>query len=169
MSKSKQSGAAHYEILFAIPNKFTEDEAQAVIAKTKKLIEDAGGQVTMEEYWGKKRLAYPINHNNYGYYQLFEFDLERNALAKVEKTLQLSTDILRFLTLSKAVKTAEQIKKETKIKEKISLKKAKEEETKKSSAAPKTSSKKESSDDEKTDMKNLDEKLEGILNAKDLI
>ena len=72
MSKTKPSGAGHYEILFVISNRFTEDEAKQSIAKVEKLVTDADGQITLNEYWGKKKLAYPIKHETYGYYQLFE-------------------------------------------------------------------------------------------------
>jgi len=165
MSKTKASGANHYEILFIVPNKFTEDEAKKIIDNTKKVITDNEGKMTHEEYWGKKRLAYDIKHNSYGYYNLFEFDLEGENLAKIDTNLRLSTDILRHQIVKKKVKTEEDIKKEEEIKAKIDSKKA--EEVKEEEKSKSTKKKEESKD--KVDLKDLDQKLEGILNADDLI
>ena len=163
----------HYEVLFIIPNRFTDDEAKTVSANVEKIIADGGGNVTLREYWGKKRLAYEIKHNAFGYYSLFEFDLEGKNLAKIDTALRLSTDVLRHQVVVKKMKSEEALAKEAKIRAKIESKKVangkkQEEKTKissQSSAASKTSSK----DDKRVDLKDLDEKLEGILNAKDLI
>ncbi len=165
MSKTKFTGSTHYEILFIVPNKFTEDEAKTIADNIKKIITDNSGQITHDEYWGKKRLAYEINHNSYGYYGLFEFDLEGENLAKIDKALRLSADVLRHQIVKKKVKTGEEVEREEKIRAKIDSKKAAEEKEKKEAESTKTKSKTE----KKVDLKDLDEKLEGILNADDLI
>jgi small subunit ribosomal protein S6 len=171
MSKSKAAGMKHYEILFIVPNKFTDEEAKKVAAYVEKVLTENGGQVTYSEYWGKKRLAYEIKHNAFGYYGLFEFDLEGKNLAKIDNTLKLSTDVLRHLVVVKKAKTEEEIARNAAIKAKIDSKKASEKkaENKEEGAPAKAekASKKASSD--KADLKDLDEKLEGILNAEDLI
>lgn len=173
MSKTKTTGETHYEILFILPNRFTDDEAKTVSAGVEKTIADNGGKITFREYWGKKRLAYEIKHNAFGYYSLFEFDLEGKNLAKIDTALRLSADVLRHQIVVKKAKSEAMIAKEAKIRAKIDSKKAadskkQEEKTKTSSpsaAAPKTVDK----GDKRVDLKDLDEKLEGILNAKDLI
>lgn len=180
MSKTKNSGATHYEILFIIPNKFTEDEAKTVSAQVEKVIAENEGQITLREFWGKKKLAYEIKHNAYGYYSLFEFDLEGKNLAKIDKNLRLSTDILRHQIIIKKAKSEKEIAKDKAIRAKIDSKKAseekgKEEKAKKASApayvsrAAASTSKEKETKETKIDLKDLDEKLEGILNAKDLI
>jgi len=169
MSKTKKSGPAHYEILFIVSNRFTEEEAKQSIAKVEKLITDNEGVISSNEYWGKKKLAYPINHETYGYYQLLEFDLDGKNLSKLDEKLRLDSEILRFMIVTKKVKSETQIKKEQKIKEKIDSKKtaAAKEKAEKTAAAEVKKPKKVTK--EKVNMENLDEKLEGILNAKDLI
>lgn len=170
MSKTKKSGKTHYEILFIVPNKFTDDEAKTVAGQVEKIITNADGEITFREYWGKKRLAYPIKQNAYGYYGLFEFDLEGAKLAKIDQTLRLDANVLRHQIVIKKAKTATEIAREKKIRAKIDSKKAatekkQEEKTKISSSSPAAAKFK----DKKADLKDLDEKLEGILNAKDLI
>jgi small subunit ribosomal protein S6 len=172
MSKTKPSGPAHYELMFIVSNRFTEDEAKQSIAKVEKLITDQEGQITKGDYWGKKRLAYPIKHDAYGYYQLLEFDLERSALAKVDERLRLDNEILRFIIVKKPLKSEEQIKKAKKISEKISSKKIekeKEEEKQEKIKSQEAKGIKTKTDKSKVNIESLDEKLEGILNADDLI
>jgi len=170
MSKTKTAEVKHYEVLFIVPNKFTDDEAKAVAEKVEKTIVGEGGQITLREYWGKKRLAYKIKSNAFGYYGLFEFDLEGAKLAKIDQDLRLSADVLRYQIVVKKAKTEEELAHELKIRAKIDSKKAseekKQEEKIKSSSLPAAASK---SSTKKVDLKDLDEKLEGILNAKDLI
>lgn len=171
MSKTKKSGDGHYEMLFIVPNKFTEDEAKKIIAKVEDSITKAEGKISFSEFWGKKKLAYKIKNNEYGYYSLCEFDLSKENLLKIDTDLRLSTEILRHQIISKRAKTEEEIKRNEEINAKIDSKKAK---TKKDDVAEsKKESKKEVKDKKDTkkgsNMKELDEKLEGILNADDLI
>ena len=171
MSKTKNSGTTHYEILFIIPNKFTDDEAKAVSEKAEKIITDNEGAITGREYWGKKRLAYKIKGNAFGYYGLLEFDLEGINLAKVDQSLRLFAEVLRHQIVTKKPKTEEQIANEQKIRVKIAAKKATEvrqqqEEKVKTAEAAVASGK---TPDKRAKLKDLDEKLEDILSASDLI
>jgi small subunit ribosomal protein S6 len=170
MSKTKKTGAIHYEVLFIIPNKFTDDEAKNITNHIKKILTDNEAQVTLYEYWGKKRLAYQIKHNFFGYYGLFEFDLERSYLAKVNKDLRLSTEVLRHQIVVKKLKTEEELAREKKIQAKIDSKKASEEKKSKEKNKDLSSSKiPQKPDDKRANLKDLDKKMESILNAKDLI
>ena len=179
MSKTKKSNAGHYEVLFIIPNKYTEDEAKQLIVKVEEVITKTGSAITFREYWGKKKLAYEIKHNAYGYYALTEFDADRESVQAINQTLRLSTDVLRHQIISKRVKTEEEIAREKTIQGKITAKKeeeakaVKKKEDKKDADLKKS---KEAGKEKKTEeksskggIKELDQKLEGILSAKDLI
>ena len=175
MSKTKKASNKHYEILFIIPNKYTDDEARQVYERVEKIIADNGGQITMREYWGKKRLAYEIKQNAFGYYGLFEFDLEGENLATVDSALRLSTEVLRHQIVAKKTKTALELAKAEAIRAKIDSKKAlaiKQAETKKKEADIEETKSKETKakpKDRRAELKDLDEKLENILNAEDLV
>ncbi|HZJ41711.1 MAG TPA: 30S ribosomal protein S6 [Patescibacteria group bacterium] len=178
MSKTKKSNAGHYEVLFIIPNKYTEDEAKQLIVKTEEVITKTGSSITFREYWGKKKLAYEIKHNAYGYYALVEFDAERDAVQSINQTLRLSTEVLRHQIVSKRVKTDAEITRAKTIQGKIAAKKEeaakelKKKEDKKDADIKKDEDVKEKKGEEKSNkgsLKELDQKLEGILSAKDLI
>jgi len=166
MSKTKAAAVTHYEILFIIPNRFTDDEAKVVMGKIEKTITENGGTITHQAYWGKKKLAYEIKRNAYGYYGLLEFDLEGKLLAKIDQTLRLSTEVLRHQIIIKKTKTSEEIAQDEKIRAKIDSKKAeaekKQAEKEKAASAPVKKEK-------KVDLKDLDEKLEDIINADNLL
>ena len=175
MSKTKTASRSSYEILFIVPNKFTESEAKKIIDNTEKLIVDNGGTISYREYWGKKKMAYEIKHQWYGYYNLFVFELDGAELQKVDQTLRLSTDILRNQIIKAEFSTPEEIAKQKEKQEKLNAvstnkKKAVVTEEKPTKIEEKEADKVEvEKDEKKADLKDLDEKLDGILETNNLI
>lgn len=177
MSKTKKIGKNHYEMLFIIPNNFTEEEAKKIIEDTKKTIEEVDGELTHQEYWGKKKLAYEIKKFNHGYYSLFEFDLDGDKIAQLDRNFKLSKEILRHQIIKIKKRSLEEIEAEKVRQEKATKKDDslhKKEDNKKEEVKeiekekPEEKPKKKSSED-KSDLKDLDKKLEGILDSSDLI
>jgi len=168
MSKTKAAGLTRYEIMFIVPNKYTEVEAKTIIGRVEKMIMDEGGQIVSGEYWGKKKMAYEIKHNSYGYYQLYQFDFPSTSLGKLNNDLRLSTEILRHQILKIKVKSEEQLAKEQAARDRLVTK---EEEAK--AAAAKSMKKPvlhKKKNDDKAELKDLDKKLDGIIqNTKDLV
>jgi small subunit ribosomal protein S6 len=185
MSKVKSAEKIHYELLFIVPNKFTEDEAKAIDEKVKKQIAAVGGEVTYAEDWGKKKLAYDIGGYNYGYYKLAEFDVEGSKLVELDNFLRLSNDVLRHQIVRIAKRAPEQILADKKKSEELAAIKKRlkeggsEKPGKKEAAEEKTSGlvtpekthlpEERKSFKKKTDLKDLDQKLDDILDTKDLI
>jgi len=164
MAKNKLGGTPHYELLYIVSNKYSEDELKPIVEKINKLISDNEGKVTYEEVWGKKKLAYQIQGFSYGYYQLAEFDATEESVNKINHELRIDRDILRHMIVTKvnmsdAEREAVKKKAEKKMIEKVE-EKAKEEEKK---TVKKEEPKK------KVDMKELDDKLDKILETDDLL
>lgn len=159
MAKNKTSEIPHYELLYIVSNKYSEEELKPIIEKVRKIISDQGGNITFSEEWGKKRLAYPINNFRYGYYSLVEFDLEGEKLIKIDKALRLAREILRHQIVNKKQKSLAEIEKEKKITEKIIAKREKDEKEEKEEEKKK----------DKVELKDLDEKLDKILETDDLL
>jgi small subunit ribosomal protein S6 len=65
------------------------DRISAVVAKH-------SGQVRNIERWGRRRLAYEIDHRNEGYYVVLTFSAEPTAQAELDRTLNLADEILRY-------------------------------------------------------------------------
>ena len=182
MSKTKSSDKIHYELLYIIPNKFTAEEAAAIDEKVKKQITDFDGEIGYTEDWGNKKLAYTIRGFGHGYYKLIEFDIFGAELAKLDNFLKLSSDIIRHQIIRIKKRSAEQIEADKKKSEDLyrsrkNQKTIPEKEEKKSSAAAPATSKEEEKpaaeekkfSKKKTDLKDLDKKLDDILETNDLL
>ena len=65
--------------------------------KVKKIIETAGGKIDKEENEGKKRLAYPINGQDFAIYYYFNVALPAEAPAKISSVLNITDEVLRYL------------------------------------------------------------------------
>ena len=55
------------------------------------------GQVTKINRWGRKKLAYEIDKQREGYYVMMESQIEPKALAELERNINLSPYVLRYL------------------------------------------------------------------------
>ena len=156
---------AHYEMLCLISNQYSEDELAPIKEKINKIITDDGGKITQEENWGKKKLAYPIKKFRHGYYHLLEFDIDKEKVKKIDRLFRMMNEILRQQIVKKRVFSEEEIAKEkeftAKIAAKTKIKEEKEEE--------KEVEKVKTTDKEKVELKDLDEKLDKILDTKDLL
>lgn len=174
MSKSKASGPSRYELLFIVANNYTEEEAKTIVSKVEDIVNEQGAKIAYREFWGKKKLAYVIKQNHYGYYSLCEFDAERETIAKIDRTLRLSHEVLRHQIISTVALSDEE---RAKIKEKqaqSAVKTDKKDEKpgkeKMQKPAATKNEKVEKNESNKAELKDLDEKLEGILNnAQDLL
>ena len=65
-----------YEILFLTVPEITKDESEAIKAHFAKVIRTHKGSMLSFDRWGKYRLAYPVNHNDYGVYFLTRFEVD---------------------------------------------------------------------------------------------
>lgn len=83
--------------------------------RIKKIIADNGGDVKAVDNWGKRKLAYTIKKNDYAVYVFYTVELPGDHIAKVESTLNITDEVLRFLITKpdlKAIAKAEALKAE---------------------------------------------------------
>ena len=74
------------------------DEAMVGIAtdRISTVLAKHSGQVRNIERWGRRRLAYEIDHLNEGYYVVVTFSAEPTAQAELDRTLNLADEVLRY-------------------------------------------------------------------------
>lgn len=65
--------------------------------RVKKIIEDNKGKIVGSDSWGKKKLAYPINKLESAVYVFYIVELEPTSLAKIESTLNITDEVIRYL------------------------------------------------------------------------
>lgn len=81
-----------------------EADLEPALKKVRKIIADNKGEVKKEESWGKKRLTYKINGEDFANYVYMEILLPAEANAKVQQTLNITDEVIRYLLVSIDVK-----------------------------------------------------------------
>lgn len=86
-----------YEMIFIVKSTLEEEALEGVVTRVQELLEKNGAEVTKLDKWGKRRLAYEINHMNEGYYVLVKFNGQAEVVAEVDRVLKISDDIIRHI------------------------------------------------------------------------
>ena len=87
-----------YEVIFVVDGTLAEEAAVELIGKFKAMIE-ANATIDEVQDWGKRRLAYPINDVNDGYYTLVHFTSAHDFPAELERNFNITDGILRALVV----------------------------------------------------------------------
>ena len=95
---AKVSG--NYEVLYLINPTLGEEETAALVAKFKDLAENHG-TVTEVDEWGKRRLAYPINDLEEGYYVLMTFSSDPAFPAELDRLMRINVSVMRSIIVAK--------------------------------------------------------------------
>ena len=88
-----------YETLFVVDCSAGEEATKATVEKFTALIAENGTIDNIDE-WGKRRLAYPINDQNDGYYVLVNFKSETTFPAELERIFKITDGILREIVVA---------------------------------------------------------------------
>lgn len=89
-----------YEIVFIVRPDVATDTVEKLTARFSELVEKQDGKVANTENWGLRTLAYRINKHRKGYYVMLAVNMPGIAVTEVERQMNLSEDIIRFLTIS---------------------------------------------------------------------
>ena len=95
---AKVSG--NYEVLYVLNPSLGEEETAALVARFKELAE-GHGTVTEVDEWGKRRLAYPINDLEEGYYVLMTFSSDPAFPAELDRLMRINVSVMRSIIVSK--------------------------------------------------------------------
>ena len=90
-----------YELALVVNTKVEDDVRTATVEKAKEYITRFGGTVTEVEDWGKKRLAYEIQHMREAFYYFIQFEAEATAPAEIEKRVRIMENVVRYLCVRK--------------------------------------------------------------------
>ena len=91
---------ANYEVVYIIDPAQGEEGIAALVAKFKTLAEQNGSAVEVEE-WGTRKLAYPIDYKEEGYYVLMSFTSEPAFPRELDRVLRINDGIMRSLIVCK--------------------------------------------------------------------
>jgi small subunit ribosomal protein S6 len=88
-----------YETTFILVPSLDEAGLKAEVEGVKKFISSAGGEITVEKEWGRRRLQFPIRDFSEGVYHILRFKLETGQLSELERFFRLNEKILRHLVI----------------------------------------------------------------------
>ncbi|MDQ3928409.1 MAG: 30S ribosomal protein S6 [Chloroflexota bacterium] len=86
-----------YELMYIVRPTVTDEEFPAATERVDALIAGLGGEVTDKQPWGKRRLAYPIDRHEDGYYVVARIRLDPGRTGALEQQLRISEDVIRHV------------------------------------------------------------------------
>ncbi|MDD2449397.1 MAG: 30S ribosomal protein S6 [Sulfurimonas sp.] len=89
----------NYENLVIIKPTFTAEEIQSSINAIEETITSNGGTIATTDAMGMRKLAYPINKNERGYFHVIYYSVAPAAISEIERRFRINEDLLRFVTI----------------------------------------------------------------------
>ena len=86
-----------YEILLMLDPELAEERQNEIVTRVRENIERSGGTWSGDDVWGRRRLAYEINHKGEGIYHLLQFDAEPETLDELSRILRITDGVMRHL------------------------------------------------------------------------
>ena len=86
-----------YEILLMLDPELPEERHGEIVARARQLVEKDGGAWEDHQPWGRRRLAYEIDHKPEGVYHLLTFTCEPSALEEISRVLKITDGVMRHL------------------------------------------------------------------------
>ena len=89
-----------YEVMFILDNALEDEKKTELIDMAKEVIA-ADGEVTKEDVWGARKLAYPIDKKFDGYYVVLEFNAGPELPKELERKLRITDGVIRQMIICK--------------------------------------------------------------------
>ena len=84
-----------YEMLYVLDSALADDAREALVKRFEDVVTAANGKVVSTDKWGVKKLAYPINYKNDGFYVLMTFEAEGSVVKELDRVSGLTAEVLR--------------------------------------------------------------------------
>lgn len=88
-----------YETTFIVNAGLEDHSIESVIDNVREFVQNHGGAISTLDKWGRKRLAYPIQKKNNGFYVYMRYDAPTNLQPLLERFFHLEENVIRHLTL----------------------------------------------------------------------
>ena len=86
-----------YEILLLLEPDLDESRQTEIVSRAREQVEKAGGSWDLHDPWGRRRLAYEIDHKGEGSYHLLHFTCEAETLDEVSRVLRIDDGVMRHM------------------------------------------------------------------------
>ena len=86
-----------YEILLMLDPDLPEQRQEEIVKRARELVQKSNGTWVHHDAWGRRRLAYEINHKGEGIYHLLQFDADAETLGELSRVLRITDGVMRHL------------------------------------------------------------------------
>lgn len=88
-----------YETVFILTPVLSDSQTKDLTEEYKKYLEENFSKIKHQEHWGLKKLSYPIQKKQSGWYCLVEFISKSDLISKLELKLKNDERVMRYLTI----------------------------------------------------------------------
>ena len=88
-----------YEILLLLDPELPDERGEEIVTRIREQVERSGGGWTSHDAWGRRRLAYEIQHKNEGVYHLLRFTTSPETLEEISRVLKITDGVMRHLAV----------------------------------------------------------------------
>lgn len=89
----------NYECMYILNAEMEDEARKELIEKISNLVTVNSGEIVKVDEWGKRRLAYPIDFKNEGYYVLLTFSANPELPKELERNLRNYDEVMRFMVI----------------------------------------------------------------------
>ena len=95
--KENEGTVNEYEILLMLDPELAEERQTEIVSRTHELVDKGNGTWLSHDVWGRRRLAYEIDHKADGTYHLLQFDAEPTTLDEITRVLKITDGVMRHM------------------------------------------------------------------------
>ena len=88
-----------YEILLLLDAELPAERSAEIVTRVRERVEGDGGTWEAHEPWGRRKLAYEIDHKAEGDYHLLLFSATPETLAEVSRVLKITDGVVRHMAV----------------------------------------------------------------------
>lgn len=96
-----------YELGFILNPEVNEEQTGALLQRIEQITTTHDGQIVQVNQWGRRRLAYPIDHNRDGLYVFVDMILTPETVVELDRSLKVTEEVLRHIIVKRDPKAAE--------------------------------------------------------------
>jgi small subunit ribosomal protein S6 len=86
-----------YEILLLLDPELDDERQGEIVGRVRALVEERGGTWDLHDVWGRRKLAYEIDHKADGSYHLLQFTSDAATLEEVSRVLRIDDAVMRHM------------------------------------------------------------------------
>jgi len=106
-----------YELGFILNPEVNEEQTRSILERIEQIVKNYDGQVVKVNQWGRRRLAYPIEHHRDGNYVFIDMILTPETVFELDRTLKVSEEVMRHLVKRRDPKAVQKEREEREARE----------------------------------------------------